>query len=48
MTSEPDIHVYTNYLLKDLLLEHGESVDKLTFDGMRIITKRFMRSVEPN
>jgi hypothetical protein len=28
MTSEIDINIYTHYLLKDLLIENRESVDR--------------------
>jgi len=33
-TNDTDIHLYTHYLLKDLLLENRETVDRMTFEGM--------------
>ena len=32
-TNDTDIHLYTHYLLKDLLLENRETVDRMTFEG---------------
>lgn len=47
-TNDIDVHLYTHYLLKDLLLQHREVVDRDTFEGKQAVIQPSMKRRAPN